>query len=164
MWVCELIMRYDIQDSPLGPIVAVKDDTGLRYLSFQQGNHPLSLDAEWKKDQRALKNTFDQIQAYFAGELFAFDLPLAPMGSSFQQSVWKALMEIPYGQTASYGNIAEAIGNPRACRAVGGANGKNPIALIIPCHRVIGTNGNLVGYGGGLKLKAALLKFEALNT
>ncbi len=157
-------MRYDIQDSELGHIIAVKDNKGLRYLSFLQGKHPLSRDAEWKRDQKGLKYYFDQIRAYFAGELFVFDLPLAPSGTCFQQSVWTALMKIPYGHTASYGDIAKLIGSPRACRAVGGANGKNPIPLIIPCHRIVGANGRLVGYGGGLELKTALLKFEALHS
>jgi len=154
-------MYYDIQNFPSGQIIAViKGDERLRYIGFQQGKHPLSISEKWKKNSKMLKNTFDQLHAYFAGELFEFDLPVAPVGTSFQKSVWNALMDIPYGHTVSYGDIASAIGNPKACRAVGGANGKNPIPVIIPCHRVIGADGKLAGYGSGIKIKAELLKME----
>ena len=101
-----------------------------------------------------------QIEEYFAGERRVFDLPLAPEGTAFQQRVWRALVQIPYGETVSYGHIARAIGRPAASRAVGAANGKNPIAIIIPCHRVIGANGTLTGYGGGLPTKQWLLAHE----
>jgi len=102
-----------------------------------------------------------QLEAYFTGELTEFDLPLAPRGSEFQLSVWNALLEIPYGETASYGEIAKNVGRPDAVRAVGATNGRNPIAVIIPCHRVIGSDGSLVGYGGGLDRKRLLLELEA---
>jgi methylated-DNA-[protein]-cysteine S-methyltransferase len=102
----------------------------------------------------------EQLRAYCAGELRDFDLPLEPRGTAWQQAVWQALTDIPYGRTASYGEIAARVGNPRASRAVGMANNRNPIALIIPCHRVIGTSGSLVGYGGGLELKESLLSHE----
>lgn len=101
-----------------------------------------------------------QLDEYFAGERKAFDLPLAPKGTAFQQEVWKALQEIPYGETGTYGEIAAAIGNPKAARAVGMANNKNPIGIIIPCHRVVGANGKLVGYAGGMEKKAFLLELE----
>jgi methylated-DNA-[protein]-cysteine S-methyltransferase len=108
-----------------------------------------------------LKEAARQLQAYFAGELKVFDLPLAPRGTDFQKSVWNALLEIPYGQTRSYSQIAAAIGSPKAVRAVGAANGQNPIPIVIPCHRVIGSSGKLVGFGGGLPLKRMLLDLES---
>ncbi len=156
-------MYYDIQESLLGPIIVVKNENGLNHLNFQQGLHPMSIKDSWKKDSKMLKSTFDQIHAYFAGELSEFDLPLAPLGTDFQQSVWTALMDIPYGHTASYSDIARAIGNPGACRAVGSANGKNPIPVIIPCHRVIGADGKLAGYGSGLEFKKQLLEIEGVK-
>jgi methylated-DNA-[protein]-cysteine S-methyltransferase len=100
------------------------------------------------------------LRAYFGGELEAFDLVLAPKGTPFQLSVWKKLCQIPFGETISYGELARRIGNPKACRAVGLANGSNPIAIIVPCHRVIGSNGKLTGYGGGLPIKEKLLALE----
>jgi methylated-DNA-[protein]-cysteine S-methyltransferase len=105
-----------------------------------------------------------QLKAYFAGKLREFDLPLAPQGTDFQQRVWLALLRIPYGATASYGDIARAVGEPGASRAVGAANGQNPVAIIIPCHRVIGANGTLTGYGGGLPNKKFLLELEQKNS
>ncbi len=101
-----------------------------------------------------------QLEAYLAGELTEFTIPLDPRGTEFQRAVWGRLLEIPYGRTASYGDIARAVGNPKACRAVGQANNRNPIAVFIPCHRVIGTDGSLVGYGGRLDLKQKLLDLE----
>ncbi len=154
-------MKYDLQETELGPILAGADDEGLRYVSFQHGRHPMVIPEQWIRDERFLKPVFDQIHAYLRGELITFNLPLAPTGTRFQKSVWAALLEIPYGRTASYRDIAVAIGNPKACRAVGGANGRNPIPLIIPCHRVIGADGKLVGYGSGLPIKEKLLALEA---
>jgi len=107
-----------------------------------------------------MKKAIDQLHSYFAGELEAFDLPLAPEGTPFQQSVWRNLCEIPFGKTISYGELAQRIGNPKASRAVGLANGSNPIPIVIPCHRVIGSNGKLTGYGGGLPIKEKLLALE----
>ncbi len=105
-----------------------------------------------------------QLEEYFAGKRKTFDLPLAPKGTEFQQKVWKALTEIPYGETRTYGEIAAAIGNPKAARAVGMANNKNPIGIIIPCHRVVGANGKLVGYAGGMEKKEFLLELERNNS
>jgi methylated-DNA-[protein]-cysteine S-methyltransferase len=107
-----------------------------------------------------LQEAIRQLRAYFAGKLENFDLPLAPEGTPFQRAVWKLLCDIPYGETISYGELARRVGNPKASRAVGLANGSNPIAIVIPCHRVIGSNGKLTGYGGGLPLKEKLLALE----
>jgi O-6-methylguanine DNA methyltransferase len=128
--------------------------------------HPLGAhrapgrDPNWTRDERALAPLRGQLEEYFAGERREFELELAPSGSPFQLSVWRALCAIPYGETASYGEIAAAVGQPGAARAVGGANNRNPIAIVIPCHRVIGANGTLTGYGGGLPRKQRLLALE----
>ncbi len=156
-------MYYDICKSPVGDIIAVKEKKGLCRLGFQHGNNPVQIPAHWKRDKKELKEIFNQINAYFSGELFVFDIRIAPLGTRFQMSVWSALMKIPYGQTASYGEIAAAIGNPKACRAVGTANGKNPIPIIIPCHRVIGANGRLAGFSSGIKIKKKLLEMEQIK-
>lgn len=112
-------------------------------------------------DHPVVKEALRQLTAYFAGRLTRFDLPLAIKGSDFQKRVWRALLDIPYGETRSYGELARAIGMPSSVRAVGAANGRNPIAIVVPCHRVIGANGKLVGYGGGLPMKQMLLALEA---
>jgi methylated-DNA-[protein]-cysteine S-methyltransferase len=119
-----------------------------------------SLDPAWRHDAVPLTETIRQLQAYFAGELENFNLPLAPEGTPFQKEVWQRLCDISYGQTISYGELARRIGNPKASRAVGLANGSNPIPIVIPCHRVIGSNGKLTGYGGGLPIKEKLLALE----
>lgn len=114
------------------------------------------------KSSPLIEKAFEQLNQYLSGKRTAFDLPLRPEGTPFMESVWQALQNIPYGSTASYKDIAEAIGNPKACRAVGLANNRNPIAIFIPCHRVIGANGALVGYAGGLFMKEQLLKLEGV--
>jgi methylated-DNA-[protein]-cysteine S-methyltransferase len=153
-------MRYRTLDSPIGPLLLAGDDAGLRYLLFAEGRRPVRPDPDWEPDGTTLKEAAEQLEAYFAGRLRQFDVPLAPRGTPFQQEVWRALCDIPYGETTSYGALAERIGRPKAVRAVGLANGSNPIAIIIPCHRVIGSNGSLTGYGGGLATKRALLELE----
>lgn len=153
-------MNYAQIESPVGPLLLVADDGGLRQILFVNGRHPARLDASWKEDRAPLKETIRQLNAYFAGKLEQFDLPLAPEGTPFQLEVWRRLSEIPYGQTISYGELARRIGNPNASRAVGLANGSNPIPIVIPCHRVIGSNGKLTGYGGGLPIKEKLLALE----
>lgn len=158
-------MQYTwIEKTPVGRILVAGDDAGLKFVQFREDDsaEPLIQD-DWEQNDRALKNAVQQIQAYFAGKLTSFDLPLAPEGTAFQKKVWKALCKVKFGATASYGEIAKAIGNPAACRAVGLANGRNPIAIVIPCHRIIGTNGKLVGYGGGLDRKKTLLALEGLE-
>jgi methylated-DNA-[protein]-cysteine S-methyltransferase len=114
-----------------------------------------------RSDDPLLVAAADQLRAYFEGELRDFDLPLAPSGTEFQRRVWDAVSTVPFGATASYAEIAAAIGTPSACRAVGAANGRNPLPVIVPCHRVVGSTGALTGYGGGLERKRALLDLEA---
>lgn len=151
---------YTTIESPIGPLLLVADDRGLRSIEFVNGRRPVQADPEWNDNPEPLGETIHQLRAYFAGKLEAFDLPLAPAGTPFQLTVWKRLCEIPYGETISYGELARRIGNPNASRAVGLANGSNPIPIVIPCHRVIGSNGKLTGYGGGLPIKEKLLALE----
>ena len=148
--------------SPVGRLRLVADDAGLRGLAFVDGDDAgrQAPDPSWKRDSARLRDVAAQLDAYFAGELQDFDVPLAPEGTEFQRLVWTALRDIPYGETRSYGEIARAVGKPNASRAVGLANGSNPIAIIVPCHRVIGSSGALVGYGGGLPIKEKLLALE----
>jgi methylated-DNA-[protein]-cysteine S-methyltransferase len=147
-------------ESPLGKLLLVADESGLLELAFAQGRTPPVVDPEWDEGGPFLEEPLRQLRAFFAGELRDFDLRLQPQGTQFQQRVWQLLCEIPYGETISYGELAKRAGNPAASRAVGLANGSNPIAIVIPCHRVIGSNGKLTGYGGGLDNKRWLLDFE----
>ncbi len=147
-------------ESSLGPLLLAADETGLRSIDFVNGRRPARPDPVWHEDSERLQESVRQLRAYFAGELETFDLPLAPAGTPFQLSVWRRLCEIPYGETISYGELARRLGNPNASRAVGLANGANPIPIVIPCHRVIGSNGKLTGYGGGLPIKEKLLALE----
>jgi methylated-DNA-[protein]-cysteine S-methyltransferase len=150
-------MNYTQLESPLGPLLLAGDETGLRYILFGDGKQA---NPAWREDRIPFEEATRQLQAYFAGELEAFNLPLAPKGTPFQLGVWNRLCDIPYGKTISYGELARRIGNPKASRAVGLANGSNPIPIVIPCHRVIGSNGKLTGYGGGLPIKEKLLALE----
>jgi methylated-DNA-[protein]-cysteine S-methyltransferase len=154
------MMVYTQMESPVGPLLLVADEGGLRQILFVNGRHQARPEASWKEDAAPLGKTISQLRSYFAGELEEFDLPLAPEGTQFQQEVWRRLCEIPFGETISYGELARRIGNPQASRAVGLANGSNPIPIVIPCHRVIGSNGKLTGYGGGLPIKEKLLALE----
>lgn len=147
-------------ESPTGKLLLSADDRGLRTLAFAEGRTPPVVDPSWKRGGMPLDEPVRQLRAFFAGELKRFKLSLQPEGTKFQQSVWHALLDIPYGETISYGELARRLGNPAASRAVGLANGSNPIAIIIPCHRVIGSTGKLTGYGGGLENKRWLLDFE----
>jgi methylated-DNA-[protein]-cysteine S-methyltransferase len=144
-------------DSPLGELLLVGDGRSLTRLEMP----PWDVPAGARRDPDAFHEVEAQLGAYFAGELTEFDVSLAPTGSGFQLAVWSALLRIPYGETASYGEIAAEVGRPDAVRAVGATNGRNPIAVIVPCHRVIGADGSLVGYGGGLPRKRLLLELEA---
>jgi methylated-DNA-[protein]-cysteine S-methyltransferase len=151
---------YTQIESPVGPLLLAADEAGLREILFVNGRHAAKPESSWKEDRTPLNETIRQLQAYFAGELETFELPLAPEGTPFQLGVWRRLCDIPYGETISYGELAGRIGNPKASRAVGLANGSNPIPIVIPCHRVIGSNGKLTGYGGGLPIKEKLLALE----
>jgi methylated-DNA-[protein]-cysteine S-methyltransferase len=153
-------MRYRTIESPIGQLLLAGDDQGVRFLLFSTGRHTAQPKPDWEPDRGSLNESASQLTSYFAGKLRAFDIPLAPQGTPFQQQVWRALCDIPYGTTTSYAELARRIGKPNAVRAVGLANGSNPISIIIPCHRVIGSNGSLTGYGGGLPIKKALLELE----
>jgi len=153
-------MNYWTLISPLGRLMFVGDEHGLRALSFQDGAHPLVPPASWREASAPFGEAIRQLGEYFSGKLSRFDLVLAPQGTPFQQSVWRALQTIPYGETLSYLELSRRIGRPNSARAVGAANGRNPIPIIIPCHRVIGANGSLTGFGGGLDLKRRLLVLE----
>ncbi len=151
---------YAYYDSPVGRLLAVKNAKGLTRVDFQKRNGRRPTRSQGKHDKRGLVEVFEQLDAYFDGTLRKFDLSLVPEGTPFQLKVWKALRDIPYGDTLSYGELARRIGNPRAARAVGAANRRNPLPIIVPCHRVIGSNGKLTGYAGGLSIKEALLGIE----
>jgi methylated-DNA-[protein]-cysteine S-methyltransferase len=151
---------YTPLDSPVGPLRLSASGQGLRQIDFMTGRNPQLPDASWREDRAFFDDIIQQLKAYFAGELQSFDLRLVPKGTAFQRAVWRQLCEIPYGETISYGELARRMGNPKASRAVGLANGSNPIPIVIPCHRVIGSNGKLVGYGGGLDVKKKLLALE----
>jgi methylated-DNA-[protein]-cysteine S-methyltransferase len=147
-------------ESPTGKLLLGADDAGLRCLLFADGREPAQPGPRWREDVTPLRETIRQLRAWFAGELREFDLPLNPEGPAFHQRVWRELCNIPYGETISYGELARRIDAPNASRAVGRANGANPISIVIPCHRVIGANGKLTGYGGGLPRKEFLLGLE----
>ncbi len=155
-------MNYTEIESPVGELLASADAAGrITGLHFLDGHRTPPGGADWVRNERSLSPLRLQLEEYFAGERREFELDLAPSGTPFQLSVWRALCAIPYGETASYGEIAAAVGQPGAARAVGGANNRNPIAIIVPCHRVIGASGSLTGYGGGLPRKRQLLALEA---
>lgn len=147
--------------SPVGPLLLGADADNLRLVWFSTPRHPIPRDVVLEPGNNAvLRETGRQLDAYFAGTLRAFDLPLGPVGTDFQREVWSTLSQIPYGRTWSYRDVAQRIGKPQAVRAVGAANGRNPIPIIVPCHRVIGADGSLTGFGGGLPAKQFLLTLE----
>jgi methylated-DNA-[protein]-cysteine S-methyltransferase len=148
-------MEYAVMNSPMGPVTVVSTDKGVASVHFGK-----SVPSGIKADESGASEAVKQLSEYFAGKRTRFELPLDIEGTPFQKSVWKALLQIPYGETRSYGDIAKALGKPAAARAVGMANHNNPIAIVIPCHRVIGQNGSLTGYAGGLHLKEKLLSIE----
>ena len=163
-------LTYHVMSSPLGLLFLARSNRGLRHLEFMDrksikrmiaGHKKDAPDATWEPSLLELKVVVDQLEAYFCGTRTAFELPLDPQGTEFQQQVWKALLRIPFAETRSYGDIAKAIHQPRSARAVGLANNQNPIAIIVPCHRVIGASGSLTGYGGGMRRKRWLLEHEA---
>ena len=147
-------------DSPVGTLTLTAVDGRLTGLHMDGQRHAPSTSADWERDDAGLAAIVEQLEAYFAGSRATFDVPLDLAGTDFQRRVWAGLLEIPYGETTSYGELARRVGRPGASRAVGLANGRNPVAIIVPCHRVIGANGTLTGYGGGLDRKVWLLDHE----
>jgi methylated-DNA-[protein]-cysteine S-methyltransferase len=153
---------YTQVPSPLGELLLTGDGQQLQRLHMQDGKlAPIAIERSWEHAPDAFAVAVEQLGEYFAGERDGFDLPLRARGTAFQESVWRELRRIPYGETISYGELAQRVGQPSASRAVGTANGRNPIAVIIPCHRVIGADGSLTGFGGGLVNKRLLLELEA---
>jgi methylated-DNA-[protein]-cysteine S-methyltransferase len=154
-------MIYTTFHSPIGELLLAGDGGGLQILSMQDAPRPRRIGSAWNRDDAAFADVRHQLEEYFTGSRDTFEVELSLRGNPFEQRVWAELLKIPYGETASYGQVATAIGAPSAPRAVGLANGRNPVAVIVPCHRVIGANGSLTGYGGGLERKRYLLDLEA---
>jgi methylated-DNA-[protein]-cysteine S-methyltransferase len=152
---------YTTMQSPIDDLLLVSDGEALTGLYMERHRHGEAVEAAWKRDSGPFREAVRQLQAYFEGDLRQFDLPLAPRGTDFQRVVWEALRALRFGERISYGELARRIGRPSASRAVGLANGRNPISIIVPCHRVIGASGSLTGYGGGLPRKQWLLEHEA---
>ena len=147
-------------DSPIGPLMLAADENGLRHIEFRDNRHPADR-SDWHGGDNEILNAAEaQLREYFDGERRDFDLPLAPQGTDFQRVVWQELARIPYGVTISYAQLAQRVGNASAMRAVGAANGRNPLPIVLPCHRVIGADGSLTGFGGGLPTKQFLLRLE----
>ncbi|MBT8081856.1 MAG: methylated-DNA--[protein]-cysteine S-methyltransferase [Gammaproteobacteria bacterium] len=154
-------MYYCYLDTPIGELLLAGETDGLAMIGFPKGSMRREPEPDWIFNEKPLAAACTQLREYFAGERREFDLPLKLTGTEFQVSVLEALQGIPYGETASYGEIARRIGRPKAVRAVGAANGRNPLPIVVPCHRVIGVTGDLTGFGGGLDTKEALLRLEA---
>ncbi len=159
-WRMLMTTYYTYMDSPVGSLLLAGDGERLQSLGFPDGKMRRRHESGWIEDASRFARAIRQLRDYFAGGLKRFDLPLAPAGTEFQRKVWSALGQIPYGETRSYGELAREVGNGKASRAVGAANGRNPIPVIIPCHRVIGKDGSLTGFGGGLDVKRRLLELE----
>ncbi|PWK85293.1 methylated-DNA--[protein]-cysteine S-methyltransferase [Fulvimonas soli] len=153
-------IHYDELPTPIGRLLLVADAQGLREVWFENGRHRRAPAPSWVRSRAALAFARTQLEEYFAGTRQAFELPLHPVGTPFQLAVWAELARIPYGATVSYAELARRIGQPQAVRAVGAANGRNPLPIVLPCHRVIGSDGSLTGFGGGLPTKRFLLALE----
>jgi methylated-DNA-[protein]-cysteine S-methyltransferase len=154
-------MNYCYLDSPIGTLLVAGDEAGVRRIEFPKNGKPGRPQPDWQESSKGpVSEAVRQLREYFTGRRTEFDLPLAPEGTPFQLGVWRHLRDIPYGETISYGELARRVGNPKASRAVGAANGANPLPIVVPCHRVIGANGKLTGFGGGLPTKEALLALE----
>ncbi len=153
-------LRFSYHHSPVGPLLVAGDARALHYLNFPGGSRAMAPHADWLRDDGFFGEVRRQLDAYFAGELTRFTLTLEHTGTAFQKQVWQALLEIPYGETTSYGELAKRIGKPTASRAVGAANGANPLPIITPCHRVLGADNSLTGFGGGVETKRFLLAHE----
>lgn len=152
---------YDTLASPLGPLLLTSDGEALTGVFLENHRHGPAVGADWTRDAAPFAAVREQLGAYFAGDRRAFDLPVRPAGTPFQQAVWQALLDVPYGATVSYGALAQRLGQPGAVRAVGAANGRNPVSIVVPCHRVVGADGALTGYGGGIENKRRLLALES---
>ena len=157
-------MYYCYFDTPIGELLLAGEADSLSMIGFPKGAMRRDPEADWIYNEEPFEDACIQLAEYFSGERKDFDLPLSYSGTEFQVSVLEALQKIPYGETASYADVAKRIGRPKAVRAVGAANGRNPIPIIVPCHRVIGSSGDLTGFGGGLDTKEALLRLEAENS
>jgi methylated-DNA-[protein]-cysteine S-methyltransferase len=153
-------LAYGYVESPVGHLLVAGDADQLHLIRFPTEHRALEPGAEWRRDESLFAAVFEQLRAYFAGELTQFDLSLRFAGTAFQNTVWTALCGIPFGETTSYGALAARIGKPAASRAVGGANGANPLPIVVPCHRVIGSDKSLTGFGGGIEIKRFLLAHE----
>jgi methylated-DNA-[protein]-cysteine S-methyltransferase len=151
---------HTVVPSPIGPLTAVREGGALVGLHMELSRRPLVPALLGQRCDEGFTDVVRQLVEYFAGRRTAFDLPLRPVGSAFELAVWEQLTRIPYGETRSYGSVARALGDPGAAQAVGAANGRNPLSIVVPCHRVIGADGTLVGYGGGLPRKRFLLDLE----
>lgn len=152
---------YTCVESPIGELLLLGDGCGVRGLHMQEGRKAVRVEPGWRRSEEPFTMVRRQLEEYFAGARFGFDVPLDLRGTPFQLRVWRALREVPYGETLTYGELASRIGRPTAARAIGHANGSNPISVIVPCHRLVGANGALVDYGGGLERKRFLLSLEA---
>ena len=153
--------RHACVDSPVGRILLEGDERGLSRVKITTPTRPVEVEGDSVEDRSLFRDAIEQLRAYFAGELTRFDLKLNPQGTAFQKRAWEELQRIPYGQTITYGEQARRLGDQKACRAVGAANGQNPIGIIIPCHRVIGSDGSLTGFAGGIETKQWLLQHES---
>jgi len=158
------MMYYCYLETPIGELLLAGEEGALSMIGFPKGVMRRDPEPDWIYNEEPLENARTQLTEYFSGQRKDFDLPLKLDGTEFQVSVLEALLKIPYGETTSYGAVAKQIGRPKAVRAVGAANGRNPIPIIVPCHRVIGSSGDLTGFGGGLDTKEALLRLEAENS
>jgi methylated-DNA-[protein]-cysteine S-methyltransferase len=155
-------LRYTSVASPVGPLLLVADEEGLCGLYMESQKYGRRIEASWRRDDASLSNVTEQLAAYFARELEAFDLALSLQGTEFQKQVWQTLVETPLGRTSTYAEVAERVGAPSATRAVGAAVGRNPVGIIVPCHRIVGSDGRLTGYAGGLDRKRWLLEHEGV--
>ena len=156
-----MTLYYSHMETAIGPLLIAGDENAVHWIVFPKDGRAAPPEAGWVESARGpVGEAMRQLHEYFSGARTSFDLPLAPQGTMFQCAVWRQLSEIPYAQTISYGELAKRVGNPKASRAVGAANGKNPLPIVVPCHRVIGANGTLTGFGGGLPVKQALLELE----
>jgi methylated-DNA-[protein]-cysteine S-methyltransferase len=154
--------RYTRFASPLGPVIVIAEDEGITHVDFVGAKYERKVEADWIEDPKApaLAECRRQLDEYFAGKRESFDLPLAPRGTAFQQRVWKEIARVPYGKTITYGELASRAGTPGHARAAGAATGRNPIGVVVPCHRIMGSDGSLTGYAGGLERKRSLLERE----